>query len=116
MARLERDASLRLDASALHPAETVASDVVRAALERLRPVDAEMLRLATWEELSHGEIAVIFRCSVNAVGVRLHRARQRLAVELEKDGMTSLKVTKGAHSAGLRPESDPVESASEWSS
>jgi RNA polymerase sigma-70 factor (ECF subfamily) len=31
-----------------------------------------------WEELSHAEAAEVLGCSVNAVGVRLHRAKARL--------------------------------------
>ena len=59
-----------------------AFDRVRDALARLRPADTEILQLTTWEELSHAEIAVVLDCSINAVAIRLHRARQRLADEL----------------------------------
>lgn len=52
---------------------------VRAALEQLREDDREVLRLAAWEELPHAEIAVVLGCSVNAVAIRLHRARRRFA-------------------------------------
>ncbi len=49
------------------------------ALAMLSPDDAEVLRLVAWEELSHADAGVVLGCSANAVGVRVHRARQRLA-------------------------------------
>lgn len=49
------------------------------ALAMLSPDDAEVLRLVAWEELSHADAGVVLDCSANAVGVRMHRARQRLA-------------------------------------
>ena len=57
---------------------------VRAAISRLRPKDQELLRLVLWEELSHAQVGVVLGCSTNAVAVRLHKARHRLAHELEK--------------------------------
>lgn len=53
------------------------------ALRRLRPSDQELLRLVAWEGLDHSQIAVVLGISVNAVAIRLHRARTRLAVELD---------------------------------
>lgn len=58
-------------------------DVV-AALKQLRPEEQEILRLAAWEGLSNAELAVGLGCSENAVSIRLHRARKRLAEQLEK--------------------------------
>lgn len=58
---------------------------VLAALARLRESDQEILRLAVWEELSHRDIAAIVDCAESAVAVRLHRARNRLAREIEKE-------------------------------
>jgi len=48
-----------------------------AALERLGADDQELLRLVAWEGLSHAEIAVVLGITVNAVAIRLHRARGR---------------------------------------
>ena len=56
---------------------------LHAALDRLSFDDREILRLANWEELTHAEIAEVLSISVNAVGIRLHRARKRLRHELE---------------------------------
>ena len=56
-----------------------------AALRRLDTMDQELIRLAAWEGLSASEMADVLRCSLNAATLRLHRARQRLADELEKE-------------------------------
>ena len=57
---------------------------VLSAVGRLGPGDAELLQLLAWEQLSHAQAAVVLGCSVNAVAIRLHRARHRLADELAK--------------------------------
>jgi RNA polymerase sigma-70 factor (ECF subfamily) len=62
-----------------------------AALARLRPAEQELLRLWAWEDLAPADIAVVLGTSTNAVHIRLHRARRRLA-ELLDDGR---KVTGG---------------------
>lgn len=53
------------------------------ALGKLPEQDRELLTLAAWEGLDYGQIAVVFACSRNAVRIRLHRARQKLAKELD---------------------------------
>lgn len=63
-------------------------DLVQRALAQLRPVDAEILRLSAWEELTPSQIAVVMGCSPNAAAVRLHRARMRLS-----DILQDLKVS-----------------------
>jgi RNA polymerase sigma-70 factor, ECF subfamily len=65
--------------------ETGDTGAVVQALARLRPLDREVLLLQAWEGLSHREVACVFGCSENAVAIRLHRARTRLADELAKD-------------------------------
>ena len=62
------------------------AEEVRSALARLRPAEAELLRLWAWEELGPAEIAVALELSPNAVSVRLHRARGKLRHELGKTG------------------------------
>jgi RNA polymerase sigma-70 factor (ECF subfamily) len=57
---------------------------LRAALERLSPDDQEVLRLVAWEGLSHAEVGQAMDCSTNAVGIRIHRARKRLEIELDR--------------------------------
>ena len=46
--------------------------------------DQEVLRLTTWEELGPTDTAAILGCSITAVKVRLHRARQRLRKALNQ--------------------------------
>jgi RNA polymerase sigma-70 factor (ECF subfamily) len=55
------------------------------ALGRLPAADQELLRLVAWEELSHRQIAQTLGISENAVAIRLHRARRRLAESLADD-------------------------------
>ncbi|GAA0442695.1 DNA-directed RNA polymerase sigma-70 factor [Actinoplanes capillaceus] len=52
------------------------------ALSRMRPGDAELLRLWAWEDLTPAGIAVVLGITANAASIRLHRARQRLRDEL----------------------------------
>jgi RNA polymerase sigma-70 factor (ECF subfamily) len=76
--RLGSDAT----ASAPEPA-AVAGLELREALATLSAEDQEVLRLAAWEGLSHTEIGVALDCTANAVAIRLHRARGRLAAALD---------------------------------
>jgi RNA polymerase sigma factor (sigma-70 family) len=69
------------DTSTTDPEEP-AIDTLRAAIEHLSPRDREAIKLVMWDRLSHGEAAQVLGCSVNALGVRLHRARTRLQNEL----------------------------------
>ena len=55
---------------------------LRSAVERLRPLDREALRLVAWDGLSHAEAAEVLGCSVNAVSLRVHKAKARLKAEL----------------------------------
>lgn len=58
---------------------------LRSALASLSDDDQEVLRLVAWEGLSHAEVGVVLDCSTNAVGIRIHRARQRLLTALEEE-------------------------------
>jgi RNA polymerase sigma-70 factor (ECF subfamily) len=66
------------------PAAPTGSEPALEALSRLSRSDQELLRLVAWEELSHAEIAAILGISVNAVAIRLHRARARFEQALVK--------------------------------
>ena len=57
-----------------------------AAFARLRREDRELLALVAWEGLDARELARVIGCSPNAARIRLHRARKRLAEELEREG------------------------------
>jgi RNA polymerase sigma-70 factor (ECF subfamily) len=56
---------------------------VLAALATLSEADQEILRLSLWEGLTTPELAAALGISENAVYIRLHRARQRLAARFE---------------------------------
>jgi RNA polymerase sigma-70 factor (ECF subfamily) len=60
-------------------------DLVLEAMERLKPLDREALRLVLWDDLSHADAAIVMDCSVNAFELRYRRARNsvRHAVEGE---------------------------------
>ena len=53
-------------------------DRLAAAIARLRPAEREALALVLWDELSHTEAAQVLGCSVNAVAIRVHRAKAHL--------------------------------------
>jgi RNA polymerase sigma-70 factor (ECF subfamily) len=55
-------------------------------LAALSANDREVLTLSGWYGLTPGEAAAALDCSPSAYGVRLHRARQRLAGYLESAG------------------------------
>lgn len=74
---------LRAELSAwndFHPRQD--TDVIREAFQRLSQGDRELLSLVSWEGLDASEIATVLGCSRGAVRLRLHRARKRLAGEL----------------------------------
>lgn len=56
------------------------------ALATLPPAEAEVLRLWAWESLTPAEIAGVLDTTANAVSIRLHRAKARLAAALERTG------------------------------
>ena len=76
-----RNLIARLQATAV-PVPTVTGDQmtdrVLDAIARLRPAEREAIALVHWEQLSHAEAAQVLGCSVNAVAIRVHRARGRL--------------------------------------
>lgn len=49
------------------------------ALARLRPDEQELLRLWAWEQLTPAQIATVLELTPNAVSIRLHRAKRKLA-------------------------------------
>lgn len=71
------------------PAVEPVDDGLTDALARLRPADAEVLRLWAWEDLGPSQIAEVLQISANAANLRLHRARARLREELGKPDQTS---------------------------
>jgi RNA polymerase sigma-70 factor (ECF subfamily) len=59
-------------------------DRVAATLARMRPDEAELLRLWAWEQLGPSEIAAVLDLTPNAVSIRLHRARGRFKEIFER--------------------------------
>jgi RNA polymerase sigma-70 factor (ECF subfamily) len=74
------DVERRLDAATAAP-------VLAAALASLQTGDREVLLLYAWADLTYEEIAVALRLPVGTVRSRLHRARERVRGDLERDGV-----------------------------
>lgn len=55
---------------------------VRDAVQELRPIDREALRLVAWDGLSHAEAAQVLGCSTNAIALRIHKVKARLRVSI----------------------------------
>lgn len=69
------------------PAESIdRRDAFSVAFARLDESDREVLRFVAWEGLSTRDGARAFGCSQGAFRVRVHRARRRLAKQLEAAG------------------------------
>ncbi len=76
------------------PAKTPESVLIRRsedqlvidALALLKPDDRELLRLRVWEEFSREDLAVVFGISVEAIDMRLSRAKKRMAKALRRVG------------------------------
>jgi len=67
------------------------------ALGRLRGDEQELLRLLAWERLPHAEIATVLGISVNAVAIRIHRARARFEVEFHRESQAGGPKGLGHH-------------------
>ncbi|MFJ3307387.1 RNA polymerase sigma factor [Streptomyces sp. NPDC086549] len=74
----------RLIRTQQHPA-TMAADHsdLHAALDGLGELDREMVRLWAWEGLAPRQIAEVTGLTSNAVSIRLHRAKKKLAAQLQ---------------------------------
>ncbi|MFC4590694.1 RNA polymerase sigma factor [Sphaerisporangium corydalis] len=69
---------------------------IRRAFQRLSPDDRELLSLVSWEGLDHAEVATVLGCSRGAVRLRLHRARKRLARELDSADLDLSRYSRAA--------------------
>jgi RNA polymerase sigma-70 factor (ECF subfamily) len=65
----------------------LAGALVREALARLKEQDRRVLELSCFERLSYKEIAEVLGLTVQAVGPRLTRARQRLLEVLDPEAI-----------------------------
>lgn len=96
----------------------VPDPAVHQALRRLPIDDREVLRLWAWEDLRPAEIAEVLGITPNAVSIRLHRAKGRLATALGRPepgatatpGAEASVGGKGHHRAGQIPVDDPEDS------
>jgi RNA polymerase sigma-70 factor (ECF subfamily) len=66
------------------PQQPEPDDRVALTLARMRPDEAELLRLWAWEQLGPAEIATVLDLTPNAVSIRLHRARGRFREIFER--------------------------------
>ncbi len=81
--RRERElSSAGTDVAPSFTAAVEARSALHAALRRLSESDCEILLLAAWERLDRAGLAEVLGCSKTAAGVRLFRARRRLAAAL----------------------------------
>jgi RNA polymerase sigma-70 factor (ECF subfamily) len=90
LALLERARGL-FDRSATDHGMTGSStdtEPLERALARLPAAELEVIRLWAWERLEPREIATVLGVSANAVSIRLHRARKRLAASLGAERTT----------------------------
>ena len=63
-----------------------AAERLGSALEQLGDGDREIMLLSAWEGLDLSGLALTLGCSRGAAAVRLHRARRRLRLALEREG------------------------------
>jgi RNA polymerase sigma-70 factor (ECF subfamily) len=66
---------------------------VRRAVEKLEPIDREIVMLREFEQLSYAEIADLLELPVNTVRSRLFRARSALRELLEPSSLTARNST-----------------------
>lgn len=74
-----------LDPPYVSPVDEPDHDDVHAALGTLKELDREVVLLWAWEQLEAREIAQVTGLTPNAVSIRLHRAKQKLAAQLGKN-------------------------------
>ena len=88
--RARRDSALvdRLEEAASGPGAIAGwaggDDALATAFAQLSERDREILLLIAWEGLDTTQAAGVLGCSRNALAVRLHRARRRLAAALNR--------------------------------
>lgn len=66
------------------PSDALGDPALDGALASLPEADREILRLWAWEDLEPREIAAVLEITPNAAGLRLGRAKGRLAAEMAR--------------------------------
>lgn len=82
--RCRRDVALIGRLGANTAGQVLSDQPLARALSELSDRDRELLLLIAWEGLTPAEAATVLGCSRNALAVRLHRARRRLALALDR--------------------------------
>lgn len=94
----DRQHRLRTRAASLEPPTPVEAGSHEGgelwrALARLSPEDRDLLIMRAWDELPVHEMAVLLGCTPNAVSLRLHKARRRLATALGRTERTGSRTS-----------------------
>ena len=89
---LSRLAAERPKVTASQRADNPAQERLLTAIRELKPAYREALLLVHWEQLTYAEAAEALGCSVNAVGIRVHRAKERLRTLLGADSQADRPV------------------------
>lgn len=96
LANMRRSESRRVPATwdgdehgLINPAEDLEDQVIQRrlfkdAFERLNERDRELLRMIYWDGFTNKEAAASLGCSYSLLTLRLHRARKRLAKNLDE--------------------------------
>jgi len=74
-------------------AQDPAHERLLAAIAQLKPADREALLLVHWEQLTYAEAAETLGCSVNALGIRVHKAKTRLRQVLGTEAVVGRAVS-----------------------
>ena len=74
----------QLERQRIHPLG-MGEDAVGEAMERLKPLEREVLLLTYWDGFTSAEVSELLHISATAVRMRLHRARKELSLLLGTD-------------------------------
>ena len=69
---------------------------VHEALKQLRPIEAEVIRLSVWEELTSSQISTLLQIPPETVRTHLHRGRLKLRSLLGHTDISDVEVEEGA--------------------
>ena len=84
-------------------ADDSARERLLAAIRELKPAYREALLLVHWEQLTYAEAAEALGCSVNAVGIRVHRALTFIYAPARHDGTAAAVLGQAALTAARQP-------------
>ena len=98
---------LRAELTTAYQAPEYAGELagIAAAFRGLPETDRELLALVGWEGLDNGQVAAVLGCSRNAVRIRLHRARRRLASAIARQPTSPPQAGAAQPASAPRPAS-----------